>query len=141
MKREDLFPSKYWKHEDLAESPFVGRIAYVEVETLKTRDGQSERKPVLHFVNCEKALVLNLTNYNTLAEILGSEDTDDWRRAEIELFAATTLFGGKSVGCIRVRTPAAPGTKQVRRSKRPAPDGGPQQTDLDEILGDDRLPY
>jgi hypothetical protein len=121
MKRDELFPSKFWKHEDLDEGPFVGRIAYVEMEMLKTRDGKSENKPVLHFANSDKPLVLNLTNYNTIAEILGSEQTDDWRRQEIELFRTTTMFGGQRTGCIRVRAPEVPEPQAPPRRTRKAP--------------------
>jgi hypothetical protein len=138
MKRDELFPSKYWKHEDLAEAPFVGRIAYVETEMLKSREGKTENKPIVHFTNSEKGLVLNLTNYNTIAEILGSEQTDDWRRAEIELFSTTTMFGNKKTGCIRVRAPQVVETKGqgLRRAKRAAPDT-PQQDDPAADAADD----
>ena len=65
MNREDLFPPKFWKHADLEDTTFLGKIKGVTVEEL-TSDGKTKDKPVMYFTNSEKGLVLNMTNYNTL---------------------------------------------------------------------------
>lgn len=119
MNRDELFPGKYFKHSDVEDEPFVGVIAYVEKETLNTSDGERKEKPVVYFTNSAKRLVLNVTNYTTIAESLGSDETDDWFRREIELFAATTSFGGKSLPCVRVRAPQK--AQQLPRRKRQPP--------------------
>jgi hypothetical protein len=107
MKRDDLFPSKYIKCADLKGQPRVVQIKSAVLETLKNQQGQEQRKIVLYFVNVKKAMPLNLTNYDSIAGILSSEETNDWAGGQIELYPGTTTLGGKTVDCIRVRKPQA----------------------------------
>jgi hypothetical protein len=105
MKRDDLFPSKYLKCADLKGKPRVVEIEHAPIETLKNPKGEEQRKVVLYFKGAKKALPLNLTNFDAVAEITGSDETNDWPGTRIELYPATTMMGGKVTDCIRIRRP------------------------------------
>jgi hypothetical protein len=105
MKRDDLFPSKYLKCADLKGRPRVVEIEQAPIEMLKNAKGEEQRKVVLCFRGAKKSLPLNLTNYDSVAEIAGSDETNEWPGTRIELYPATTMMGGKVTDCIRVRRP------------------------------------
>jgi hypothetical protein len=105
MKREDLFPSKYLKCADLKGRPHVVQIKDAPIETLKSPSGEEQRKVVLYFNGTKKALPLNLTNYDSVATVVGSEETNNWPGARIELFPSSTMLGSKVVECVRIRKP------------------------------------
>src|SRR5262245_25232608 len=105
MKRDDLFPSKYLKCADLKGKPRVVEIEQAPVETLKNQKGEEQRKVVLYFKGAKKALPLNLTNFDAVADIAGSDETNDWLGTKIELYPTTTMMGGKITDCIRIRRP------------------------------------
>jgi hypothetical protein len=130
MKRSELFPSRFLKHSDLQ-----GRAITVTIESVQQEEvGDEERlKPVVHFRGRQKGLVLNATNYDTLADIYGDE-TDDWVGLLIELYPARTPFKGKMTDCIRVRVPEA---KQPPK-QQPQPVVKPATAD-DEM--DDEIPF
>ena len=101
MKRDDLFPSKYLKCADLKGRPRVVEIEHAAIEMLKNPKGEEQRKSVLYFKGAKKALPLNLTNF--VAEIVGSDETNDWPGTKLELYPATTMLGGKVTDCVRIR--------------------------------------
>jgi hypothetical protein len=105
MKRDDLFPSKYLKCADLKGQPRVVQIKNAPIETLKSPKGEEQRKAVLYFNGIKKTLPLNLTNYDSVADIIGDDETNNWTGARIELYPGTTMLGGKTVDCIRIRKP------------------------------------
>lgn len=102
MKRDEAFPSKYLKAADIPEEGRVFTIKDVEEEDFK-QDGITETKVLLYFRECEKGLILNKTNGNTVFDLCG-EDTDDWPGKKIKLITGVTTFNGKTVDCIRVST-------------------------------------
>jgi len=103
--RQFLGSSNYLKAADLQGQTVPVTIKDVSEETVG-ESGKSEQKLVVHFINKEKALVLNVTNTNTIAEIYGFE-TMAWTGRTIELFPTTTDYQGKLVDCIRIRIPQA----------------------------------
>jgi len=104
------FPSKWLKAADLQNREVQVQISHVIMEDI---DG-SEHKPVVYFIGKEKGLVLNKTNANTIASVIGQNDTDMWTNATIILFPTQTDFGGKTVPCIRVKLfNPAPATQQA----------------------------
>jgi len=105
MKRDDLFPSKYAKVADLKGKPGAVEIESAPIETLKNPKGEEQRKVVLYFKGAKKALPLNLTNYDSVAAIAGTDETDDWPGTKIELYPDKTMMGGKITDCIRIRRP------------------------------------
>jgi hypothetical protein len=133
MKRDDLFPRKYLNCADLKGQPRVVQIKHAPIETLKTPKGEEQRKVVLYFSGIKKALPLNLTNYDSVAGIVGDDETNSWAGARIELYPGTTMLGGKSVDCIRIRKP---------REELPiaAPPSTPPPDELADEL-DDSIPW
>jgi hypothetical protein len=113
--REEAFPSRYWKAADLKQ-PTRLKIVEVNMETLKARDGTSSRKPVIYFHGKKKALAVNATNFDSIVNITGEFNSDDWVGHEVELFATTTMMGGKETDCIRVRAPSAAARLLPRQS-------------------------
>ena len=107
MKRDDLFPSKYLKCADLKGRPRVVEIENAPVETLKNQKGEEQRKVVLYFKSTKKSLPLNLTNYDSVAAIAGTDETNEWPGTKLELYPTTTMMGGKITDCIRIRPPQA----------------------------------
>jgi hypothetical protein len=108
MKREDLFPSKYLKCADLKGRPHLVQIKHAAIETLKSPQGIEQRKVVLYFNSGKKSLPLNLTNFDSVAEIAGTDETEQWAGMRIELYPTRTTMGGKIVDCIRIRKPKEP---------------------------------
>jgi hypothetical protein len=110
MKRADAFPSRFWKAADLKDGPVTLTIEHTNYEAIKENAGESKEKLVAYFKSQKKSLVLNLTNFESIAGFCG-EDSDDWAGKRITLFADTTTMGGKRVDCVRVRRPSATKTK------------------------------
>jgi hypothetical protein len=103
-KRHEIFPSKYLKEADLAGEPHEVDIDRAPTETLGKGD-DAEPKTVLYFRDGTKPLPLNMTNWDSVAEITGCDDTVEWRGHRIELYPSTTLMRGSIVPCIRIRAP------------------------------------
>jgi hypothetical protein len=74
----------------------------------------------LYFRGGTKALVLNLTNWDAVADIAG-DDTDGWPGQRIEVFPTTTELRGKIVDCIRIRPPAQREFVPAATKKKPPP--------------------
>ena len=101
MNLKQAFPSKYLKADDLQGRRLAVTIQSAEMETIQGDHGKEE-KLILRFVNKEKGLVCNVTNANMIAEILGSEETDDWVNGRIVLYSTKVDFSGRRVDAIRV---------------------------------------
>lgn len=97
MNTNSMFPSKWLKADDLGGRKVVLTIT----ELLMEKIGEDE-KPVLYFRGKTKGLVLNRVNSNTIALVLGTDETDEWTGGRIAIFPTTTEFQGKKVACIRV---------------------------------------
>ena len=114
---DSFFPSRFLKASDLQGRPVKVTIAQVKVEQIG-REG--ERKPVVYFRNTEKGLALNKINAETIAEIAGSVDTEDWQGRQIVLIPAKTDFQGRRVDCIRIQAPVAAGAAGPQIIPQPA---------------------
>ena len=112
----------YIKAEDLGGRQVRVTIERVAIEEIKS-DNKSEKKLVAHFAGKDKGLVLNRTNADTLNEIFGTDDYDEWTGAVI-LFPDITTFGGKKVPCVRIRANAG---------AAPAPEPEPEPITEDDI--------
>lgn len=114
MNINTAFPSKYLKAEgDIPdEGNLVLTIKDCSMETVGQDDDQ-ETKPVLYFQETEKGLVLNRTNANTIAGVLGTQNTDDWVGQRIALFSTEVSFSGRQVLGIRVRMKRPPAAQSA----------------------------
>ncbi len=103
MMMSEAFPSKYLSAADLQGRAITLTMGTVEMIDVGS-DGNSDHKPVLHFMGAQKGLVLNKTNANCIAEMHG-DDTDHWPGKTITIVPAQTDFRGRIVACIRVQPP------------------------------------
>jgi hypothetical protein len=102
MKLSDLFPSKYLRAADLDGETKIVVVDRVEYETFKN-DGKEETKAVLHFRgNGTKPFIASKTNSLVMAELSGSDDTDDWAGTRIALSPTVVSFKGKATQSVRV---------------------------------------
>ncbi len=129
MKRHEALPSQYLSKEDF-DPPVLCQVAVVAIESLKTDRGE-EKKPVLYImgpsrnVDVTRGIILNGTNWDTLVEITGKQDSDEWEKARIVVYHDTEVrFGGKKIGGIRIRAPkpAATSVPEPEPSSPPAGD-------------------
>jgi hypothetical protein len=97
MRVSDAFPSNYMKAADLK-----GQTVMLTVDNVTMEDLGGDRKPVLHFTDAKKGLVLNVTNARAIEGTHG-DDMDAWSGRKIELFAMAVSFQGRTVDSIRVR--------------------------------------
>ena len=119
------FPSKFIKADDLDTTRPIGTITTVDFEDVGAGQNK-DRKLVAHFTESTlKPLVLNLINSDTIAELAGTDDYEEWVGCRIQLFATKTEFQGKRVPCIRI---CAPPKSQSPASRKPAKD------DIDEAM-------
>lgn len=120
----------FLKTEDLQGKTVKVQIESVALEEVKGEDG-TQNKLVMHFVGKDKALVLNRTNCEALAELSGSDDYAAWAGGHVVLYPTTTRFGNKIVPCLRIRGVGAPA------AAAPPP---PPVTPV-EPLTDDEIPF
>lgn len=109
MRFSDAYPSHYLKAEDLEDGDMVVTIrddSPVEwAEFTQKGKPTPDNKPVLYFKHPRdaKALVLNKTNWKTISDVLGSDETDDWAGKQITLYATEVESFGETVLAVRVR--------------------------------------
>jgi hypothetical protein len=100
MRTSEMHPGGFLKAEDARGKPIIATIAFVEMEIIGQGRDQKE-KPVLHFENGVRPMVLNVTNKNTLAKAFGDE-SDDWAGERITISCQKVDFGSKLVDGLRV---------------------------------------
>ena len=100
----EMFPSKYVKSGELND-PVVLTIKEVQYERVyNPRKGDTDVW-VVYFEGAKKGLILNKVNAFAIADILGSQDTEDWVGGEIELYPTSVRVAGEKKAAIRVRKP------------------------------------
>ena len=116
MKISEAFPSKYIKAADL-----LGRRALVTIDSVGLENiGDETDKLVVYFHNKDKGFVCNRTNANMIAEICGTEETEEWAGKQIVLYPTKVDFQGRRVDAIRVDYPQ----DRVKASPPPVTDDG-----------------
>jgi hypothetical protein len=105
--RSERYPRRFLSAEDLQGKSVVVEIEEERLEELTDTNGKTANKSVLSFVGKEKKLVLNATNWDSIVEITGCEDSRDWPGNKVELYPTTTLMAGRKVDCIRIRRPSS----------------------------------
>lgn len=89
--------------------------------------GRKSKRPIIHFVGKDKAMVINRTNGRTIAAMYGVK-TEEWVGKRITLYVSMTRNpdGGGQIECIRVR-PTPPQGKTAPEPEQQAPEPPPQQ--------------
>jgi hypothetical protein len=103
----DAFPSKYLKASDLDDGSNVATIKLAELEQIKGFDGKPQAKVVVYFARKFKPLILNRTNFETIIDLAGSDETDEWGGTKIDLYRTPVSFNGKTSDGVRIRKPGA----------------------------------
>jgi hypothetical protein len=119
MKLSDAFPSKYLKPINVPE-PTVATIKTAAEENIKGLDGKEQRKIVLYFSKKLPPLPLNRTNFESIMDICGSDDSDDFHGTKIELFVTKVQGPNGMTDGVRIR---APGVTGKAKPKKAAPNG------------------
>jgi hypothetical protein len=124
MKIDEAFPSKYLKASiDLPDDgDMILTIRDVQMERLGM-GAEAEDKPVVYFNETPKGLVMNKTNWGTIAEVIGDDDTDTWEGRKIALYATEVEFQGKRSLGIRVRLRAPKAATKTTRKMETLEDG------------------
>lgn len=74
-------------------------IDHVEVKMIA-----GEEKLVMHLVDVDLPLALGTEQIEQLIDIIGTDDTDDWRGVVVQLYVDENVrFQGKRVGGIRIQ--------------------------------------
>lgn len=126
MNINDATPSKYLKAHDLKGAAVNVTVHQVKMELVGLKKDQ---KAVVYFMGKDKGLVLNKINGRKIAEIAGSDETDDWGGTVVTLYPTETEYQGDTVDCIRVKAPNRNGA-----ARQPAP---PPPTAAAEVTDDD----
>lgn len=94
----EYFPSKFLKAEDIkADTPVT--ITRLEEEVVG-----DDTKPVVHFNELSKGLVMNKTNGKLITEALGTDRIAEWIGKKITLFRTQVPFGDEMKPAIRVKS-------------------------------------
>ncbi len=132
----DAFPSRFLKEADLPDEGAVVTIESAEYEEVNTTD--HTEKIVVRFPGWAKGLPLNKTNGESIATIVGSEETDDWIGHAIKLIKARVDFNGQRVGTIRIDPPPRKASRRAKTHPAPTPTTPDRAPDHDD---DDAPPW
>jgi hypothetical protein len=132
MKISEEFTSKYLKAADLGGKEVRVIMQHVEKEKLG-----DDMKLALYFKGKDKAVILNKTNANTIADAYG-DDSEDWFDQPLILFSVMVDFQGKVGPAIRCRVPTAKDNKSAPR--REANADAPRRAPRDDDFPGDRDP-
>jgi hypothetical protein len=132
MRKDDLWPSKFLKASDFPE-PRTLKIKRARVETLKNKSGEDE-KLIVYFEGETRGLALNRVNFDSIVDITGEDDSDNWAGHFVVLYATTTQMNGEEVPCVRVRAPEA--KPAVKPKPKPAAKKKSVGDDLDDEIPD-----
>lgn len=97
MKSDYVFGGSYISSDQIE---IVPKTLTIDCVTLEEVFGKN--KPVCHFIETDKLLVLNKINWQMMETITGCEDSEDWSGAMITLEKQKAIFQGKEVDCVRI---------------------------------------
>jgi hypothetical protein len=97
--------AQYLKKEDLSD-PVDTELLWVKEEKVTPPGKDTTTRLVAYFEGLSKGLVLNTANCETLAEITGTDDPNEWKDVVLQLYVDPDVkYGGKKTGGIRIRKP------------------------------------
>lgn len=129
----DLGSSKFLKQADV-EPPILVTMDGYKKQNVAKEDDAPQNKYVLFFKETDKGLVLNATNGQLIADIVGSPDLDQWEGKKVVLFNDPSVFyAGKKTGGVRVRAPKSGGKGKA------VPEEKPEDALTDEDV--DKIPF
>jgi len=150
MNIASLKQSKFLTKADVG-TGVLATIKEVYQDNTALEGAPEDLKWIISFSEIEKPMVLNSTNGQLIAQITGSDETDNWYGHKIVLYEDPSIsFRGKVVGGIRVRAPrnqpkpapkAAPGPRPAPIRANPAPAPAPAPADPGPEAVDDSEPF
>jgi hypothetical protein len=136
VTRSEVFPTRWLKPADLKGEPCVLEIKRSKLEQVKF-NGKAETKLILAFAGTDKALIVNATNFDSLVEITGQSDSDNWPGHAIEAYPSTVPIHGEEHACIRLRPPEQADMLAAAKAPKlpPAPKAPPKSaSDMDDDI-------
>ncbi len=127
----DIYGGNYLKADDIKGK---GDIR-VQIDQVTYDEYDGKKRAVLHFKGRDKVLPLNVTNANMLAEILSTDEMDEWQGKRITLYTTRVDFQGKRVDAIRIKEAKAPAFAPVKPAPKPEPE--PEEFDKEEEFTSD----
>ena len=104
--RAYLGSGHYLKKEDLPD-PVNAELLWVKEEKVTAHGKDATTRLVAYFEGLSKGLVLNMSNCETLLEMTGIDDPNEWKDVALQLYVDPDVtYGGKKIGGIRIRKPA-----------------------------------
>ena len=111
--------AQYLKKEDLSE-PVDTELLWVKEEKVPTPGKGTRTRAVAYFEGLSKGLVLNNSNGETLLEMTGTEDPNEWKDVALQLYVDPDVtYGGKKIGGIRIRKPAPVSVPKLKVRQQP----------------------
>jgi hypothetical protein len=120
---DEWFPSNFLKADDLDDGPMTLTIADIHQE--KMQDGNS--KPCVFFKEDKRALVLNVTNKNSLILLSKSKNPADAIGLRVMLVQVEAEYQGKPCKALRIRKPPTPGGAAAAAPPRQPKPGAAKQ--------------
>jgi hypothetical protein len=115
----ELFdPSKFVAAFELDGKDVTVTIERVVGETIEGEANRKARKPVIHFKDWPKPLVLNKTNAKVLIHLYGA-DYRKWTGKRFTMYPTTAKMAGDEVDAIRLRKKVPPSAATVAQSAPP----------------------
>lgn len=101
---EALFDATYLRWFDIeGKGDVTVTITKVRREEVTLRGGAKKIAPIVTFNGAKKEFVLNRTNAESIAKVIGSPKPSQWIGKKVTLYVTTTKLKGETVNCIRVR--------------------------------------
>ncbi len=125
MRMRDALPGRYLSGDDLDEEVIVTIDRVVMKSFRDPRTRVETRKPVMYFQRAKRGLIVNRTNWRTVADLYGDE-SDNWTGKRIVLAPAMVDAYGKQTKAVRVR-PTRPTEPRLTNTSPPveAPQASP----------------
>ena len=125
----DIYGGNYLKAEDIKGKGDIN----VVIESISYDEYDGKKRAVLHFRGKDKCMPLNVTNANMIAELLNSDEMDDWEGQRICLYVTRVDFQGKRVDAIRV--------KEAKQTAKPVTAPAPPPQPIEEELSADDIGF
>ena len=107
MRMRDALPGRYLSGDDL-DGEVIVTIDRIVMESFRDpRTRQESRKPVMYFQRAKRGLIINRTNWRTVADLYGDE-SDNWVGKRIALVSMMVDAYGKQTKAVRVRPTSPP---------------------------------
>lgn len=81
-------------------------IKDVKLEMVTGPDNRKEECTVVHFVENQKPMILNVTNAKIIAKLYASNYIEDWAGRKIQIYSAKIKAFGEEVEALRIRARA-----------------------------------